>query len=899
MKVLLTNDDGIGAIGLNAMRRALLEVPGVELAVIAPDSNRSATARSITTHQPLWVEEFDFADGTSGFATDGTPVDCVRFAALGLIDFEPELIVSGINHGSNLGDDITYSGTVAAALEGIVLGIPAIAVSQQADHGEMDFRAARSWGREDFAQAAAFVARMVEELERVPMPAGTLLNVNCPIGEIRGAQATRLGKRIYNDRMQLTEEADGRRRYRIYGEMPGYQHEDGTDFAAMADGCIAVTPLHFDLTDQAGVREARRLRPRRAARAGRAGSVSAAAEDRAAELRRALDHHNHRYYVLDDPEVSDADYDAQLNELRDLEAEHPELRTPDSPTQRVGAEPLDKFEQVRHLQPMLSLANARNEEEMAAWVLRSERYLARQGVEMGDVRFVTEPKIDGLAISLVYEDGVLVRGATRGNGEIGEEVTQNLRTIGSIPLRIDDAPPLLEVRGEIYLPLAAFARLNEQRAEAGEPTYANPRNTAAGSIRQLDPQLAASRPLSIWCYSVGALEGISFETHWESLEWLRAHGFKVNRDVEIHDSVDEVVAACRAWQERRDRLDFEIDGVVVKVDDLELQTQLGVVGREPRGAIAWKFPPTTATTMLRGVAWNVGRTGHMVPFAMLEPVQVSGVTVKLATLHNEEDLRRKDVREGDEVIVMRAGDVIPQVVSPTAKAQKRKGRSAPMEPPAKCPACGTPTVKAEGAVFTICPNRTGCPGQVFQAVKHFVGAMDIDGLGEENVRRFLTEGVIENMADLYDLSVERLAELEGFAEISARNLVAAIEQSKQQPFHLVLYALGIPGIGYVNARNLTRNLRSMDALLAASEEELAEVEGVGPIMARTVAETLSEELTRELVARLAGYGLHMEEEGAAPPAEGPLVGKTLVLTGTLPNLTRPDATARIEAAGGR
>jgi DNA ligase (NAD+) len=627
--------------------------------------------------------------------------------------------------------------------------------------------------------------------------------------------------------------------------------------------------------------------------------VSATAEDRAAELRRALDHHNHRYYVLDDPEVSDSEYDALMDELRELESAHPDLRTSDSPTQRVGAEPLDKFDQVQHLQPMLSLANARNEEEMAAWVLRSERYLARQGVEMGDVRFVTEPKIDGLAISLVYEEGVLVRGATRGNGEIGEEVTQNLRTIKAIPLRIDDAPPLLEVRGEIYLPLAAFARLNEQRAEAGEPTYANPRNTAAGSIRQLDPQLTASRPLSIWCYSVGALEGISFETHWDSLEWLRGHGFKVNRDVEIHDTVDEVVAACRAWQERRDRLDFEIDGVVVKVDDLDLQRQLGVVGREPRGAIAWKFPPTTATTTLKGVAWNVGRTGHMVPFAMLEPVQVSGVTVKLATLHNEEDLRRKDVREGDEVIVMRAGDVIPQVVSPTAKAQKRKGRSAPMEPPATCPACGTPTVKAEGAVFTICPNRTGCPGQVFQAVKHFVGAMDIDGLGEENVRRFLAEGLIENMADLYDLTVERLAELEGFAEISAQNLVAAIEESKQQPFHLVLYALGVPGIGYVNARNLARNLRSMDALLAASEEELAEVEGVGPIMAKTVSETLAEERTRELVERLAGYGLHMEEEGAAAPSEGPLVGKTLVLTGTLPNLTRPDATARIEAAGGK
>ncbi|MGH2712422.1 MAG: NAD-dependent DNA ligase LigA [Thermoleophilaceae bacterium] len=620
---------------------------------------------------------------------------------------------------------------------------------------------------------------------------------------------------------------------------------------------------------------------------------------RAEELRKELEHHNHRYYVLDDPEVSDADYDALLNELRDLEAEHPELRTPDSPTQRVGAEPLDKFEQVRHLQPMLSLANARNEEELAAWVLRSERYLARQGVEMGDVRFVTEPKIDGLAISLVYQDGLLVRGATRGNGEIGEEVTQNLRTIGAIPLGIEDAPPLLEVRGEAYMPLAAFAKLNEQRAEAGEPTFANPRNSAAGSIRQLDPQLAAARPLSMWCYGVGALEGLSFETHSESLAWLGEHGFRVNRDVEVHDAVDEVVAACRAWEERRDRLDFEIDGVVVKVDDLDLQRQLGVVGREPRGAIAWKFAPTTATTILRGVAWNVGRTGHMVPFAQLEPVQVSGVTVKLATLHNEEDLRRKDVRDGDEVIVMRAGDVIPQVVSPTAKAQKAKDRSPPPTPPERCPACDTPTVKPEEGVWTICPNRTGCPGQVFQAVKHFVGAMDIDGLGEENARRFLQIGLIENMADIYDLTAERLAELDGFGELSGRNLAEAIEASKRQPFHLVLYALGIPGIGFVNARNLARQLRSVDALLAASEEELTGVEGMGPIMAKTVHETLGEARTRELIERLRDYGLQMEEEGPAPPADGPLVGKTLVLTGTMPNLTRPEATRRIENAGGK
>jgi DNA ligase (NAD+) len=623
------------------------------------------------------------------------------------------------------------------------------------------------------------------------------------------------------------------------------------------------------------------------------------ASERVAELRRQLDYHNHRYYVLDDPEISDSEYDALLNELRDLEAEHPELLTPDSPTQRVGAEPLDKFEQVRHLQPMLSLANARNEEELKAWVLRSERYLARQGVELGDVRFVTEPKIDGLAISLVYENGLLVRGATRGNGEIGEDVTQNLRTIRAIPLRVEGAPPLLEVRGEVYIPLSAFARLNEERAAAGEPTYANPRNTAAGSIRQLDPQLAASRPLSIWCYGVGAVEGLEFDTHREWLDWLRDHGFKVNREVGLHDTVDEVVAACKAWEERRDRLDFEIDGVVVKVDDLDLQRQLGVVGREPRGAIAWKFAPTTATTTLKQVLWNVGRTGHMVPAAVLEPVQVSGVTVKLATLHNEQDLRRKDVREGDEVIVMRAGDVIPQVIAPTAKAQRAEDRGPVPEPPEKCPACGTPTIKPDDGVWTICPNRTGCPGQVFQAVKHFVGAMDIDGLGEENVRRFLSEGLIENFADLYDLTVDRLTALDGFGEVSATNLVRSIEESKRQPFHLVLYALGIKGIGFVNARNLARRFRSMDALLAASESELTDVEGMGGIMARTVHETLSEERTRALIERLRGYRLRMEEEGAAPPAEGPLVGKTLVLTGTLPNLTREEAMRRIEAAGGK
>jgi DNA ligase (NAD+) len=396
------------------------------------------------------------------------------------------------------------------------------------------------------------------------------------------------------------------------------------------------------------------------------------------------------------------------------------------------------------------------------------------------------------------------------------------------------------------------------------------------------------------------VEGKTFKTQSATLEWLGAHGFKVSPDVAVYDDVDALAAGCRAWEERRESLDFEIDGVVVKVNDLELQRSLGVVGREPRGAIAWKFPPMTATTTLNQVAWNVGRTGHMIPFAVLEPVQVSGVTVKLATLHNEEDLKRKDVRDGDEVIVMRAGDVIPQVVSPTAKAQKRKKRSPVPAPPEKCPACGTPTVKPEDGVWTICPNRAGCPGQVLQHVKHFVGAMDIDGFGEETAIRFLREGVIQDAADIYELDEERITALEGFGEISARSLLANIEASKQQPFFRVLYALGIPGIGWVNARNLAAHFGSMDALLEADEEQIVETEGVGPVMAQTLIEWLSEDRTRELIERLRGLGLQMEQEGGPiPGTEGPLAGKTFVITGTLPNISREVATERLEAAGAK
>jgi DNA ligase (NAD+) len=629
-------------------------------------------------------------------------------------------------------------------------------------------------------------------------------------------------------------------------------------------------------------------------------STSPAAAERVAELRAELERHGHLYYVLDEPEISDADYDALLDELRALEAAHPELLSPDSPTQRVGGRPLEKFEPVEHLQPMLSLANARSEEELRAWVARVAALVEKHGLDPANLTYVTEPKIDGLAISLLYEDGVLVRGATRGDGEVGEDVTQNLRTIGAIPLRVPGAPPLLEVRGEVYLPLSAFARLNEARAAAGEPTFANPRNSAAGSIRQLDPELAAARPLSIWCYGVGAVDGLEIDTHREWLAWLAEHGFKVSPNVALHTDVEAMAAECRAWESRRDGLDYEIDGVVVKVDHLPTQRDLGVVGREPRGAIAWKFAPMTAQTVLRRVAWNVGRTGHLVPFADLEPVGVSGVTVKLATLHNEEDLRRKDVRAGDEVIVMRAGDVIPQVISPTPAAQRNPERAEPPRPPERCPSCGTPTVKPEEGVWTICPNRASCPGQLHQAVKHFVsrGAMDIEGLGERQAERLLAEGLIANVADIYELDGDRLTELEGFGEVSARNLLAAIEASKERSFHRVLFGLGIPGVGLVGARGLARRFGSMDALLAATAEEVEETEGFGPILARTIVETLAEERTRDLVERLRGHGLQLEEAGAAA-AEGPLAGRTFVITGTLPSLSREAATERIEAAGGK
>ncbi len=632
--------------------------------------------------------------------------------------------------------------------------------------------------------------------------------------------------------------------------------------------------------------------------------MSVAPEQRAAELREELAVHNRRYYVLDDPTIGDDEYDALLNELRAIEAEYPELLTPDSPTQRVGAPPLERFEQVEHAEQMLSLANARNEEELRAWETRIRNHFKRLDIGAAEFSYTTEPKIDGLAISLTYENGVFVRGATRGDGRVGEDVTQNLRTIGSIPLRIDDAPELIEVRGEVYLPIADFKALNERRAEAGEATFANPRNSAAGSIRQLDPSLAAERPLSVWTYGIGAMRGLDLATHSDEVAWLGERGFKVNPDTAHHEGIESVVKRCHWWEGRRDQLDYEIDGVVVKVDERALWRELGVVGREPRWAIAWKFAPSTATTKLLDVVWNVGRTGHLVPFAMLEPVHVSGVTVSTATLHNEEDLARKDVRVGDEVVIMRAGDVIPQVVSPLI--QRRAKGTRRVKPPKKCPACGTPVEKPEDAVFSICPNRAGCPGQASQHVKHFVskGAMDIEGLGEELALNFLSDGLIADVADIYELSeddlVDRKVGGKSFKEKSAQNLLTAIDASRARPFQRVLYALGLPGVGYVTAEALADHFGSIDALHTADPEQIEEVEGVGPIMAVQIAESLADERTWELVEKLKEKGLRLEQNADERRATGgPLEGKTLVLTGTLPELTREEAGALIKSAGGK
>ena len=626
-------------------------------------------------------------------------------------------------------------------------------------------------------------------------------------------------------------------------------------------------------------------------------SSSATLSERAEELRRLLDYHSYRYYVLDDPEIADAEFDRLYDELRALEDANPELVTPDSPTQRVGAAPSDRFRKVDHLSPMGSLDKVTTDEALRKWAEDVRKRLAADE----RVAVVTEPKIDGSAVSLVYEDGVFARGATRGDGYRGEDVTPNLRTIRAVlpRMRLPDGerpPRLLEVRGEVYMPLSGFRAFNERLVAEGKKPAPNPRNAAAGSLRQLDPRVTAARPLSIWVHGIGHREGVAAETHWRALAWLRERGFRTNPLAERHESIEDVAAVCREWEKRRGELDYEIDGVVIKVDSFEQQARLGALHDRPRWARAYKWAPLTAETTLLKIHIRVGRTGALNPWAQLEPVEVGGVTISTATLHNEEDVNRKDIREGDRVIVQRAGDVIPQVVGPVLP---HPPEAKPFRMPRQCPLCGAEIVKPEGEAMHRCPNRA-CPSRGLETLIHWVGAaMDIEGVGEQFVRRLWNEGMLRSLPDLYRLTLDQLVGLEGYGEISARNALEAIERSKRQPFHRVLYGLNIPQVGWVTALNLARHFRSADALGDAGAEEIMAVEGVGPDRAEAIAEWFRDEENRALVRELRELGLRLEAEPEERPAEGPLTGKTYVITGTLERWSRGDAKAALEAKGAR
>src|SRR3954454_21941087 len=595
------------------------------------------------------------------------------------------------------------------------------------------------------------------------------------------------------------------------------------------------------------------------------------AQQRLDELREQVDHHLHRYHVLDEPEISDADYDRLFDELKALEEEHPDLITPDSPTQRVGAPPSERFRKVEHLTPMGSLEKVTDDESLFKWADDVRKRLDSDE----PVAYVIEPKIDGLAVNLTYENGILTRGATRGDGIQGEDVTVNLRTIPSIPLRMHggDAPALLEVRGEVYMPLSGFRELNERVAELGQKLAPNPRNAAAGSLRQKDSSITASRPLSVWVYGVGLADGLGLSSHWEELEWLREHGFRTNPFAERLETIEDVARRCRDWEKRRAELDYEIDGIVIKVDSLEQQRILGALNQRPRWSRAFKWAPMTAQTKLLKIAIRVGRTGPLNPWAMLEPVQVGGVTVSRATLHNEEDINRKQIREGDVVIVQRAGDVIPQVVGP-AGAHQPGTREFRM--PKKCPLCGTNIVKPEGEVMHRCPNRD-CPSRGIETLNNWVmAAADIEGVGEQLVRRLWDAGLVRSVPDLYLLAKEQLLELDGFQEKSAGNVIGSIERSKEIPFRRVLYGLNIPDVGGVTAGVLARELGTIDRLLGATVEELQAIDGIGPDRAASIAEWFEDKVNRKLVEELRELGLRMEAGEEDRPVEGPLTGQSYV-----------------------
>ncbi|NPV54834.1 MAG: NAD-dependent DNA ligase LigA [Firmicutes bacterium] len=634
------------------------------------------------------------------------------------------------------------------------------------------------------------------------------------------------------------------------------------------------------------------------------------ARRRVEELRRIIEHHNYRYYVLDDPEISDAEFDALMRELAALEAQHPELVTPDSPTQRVGGKAVEGFAPVVHRVPMLSLANAYSFEELRAFDARVRRFL---GAAAHGLEYVTELKIDGLAVSLLYEDGRFIQGATRGDGEVGEDVTHNLRTIRSIPMRLRGGEGLtLDVRGEVYMVKREFEKLNEERRRAGEPLFANPRNAAAGSLRQLDPGVTASRPLDIFLYAVGHSPDRRFATHMEVLEALKRLGFRVNSNIELCRDINEVIEYCERWGERRGELDYEIDGIVVKVNSLELQEMLGATAKSPRWAIAYKFPARQGTTVIKDIRVQVGRTGALTPLAILEPIELAGSVVSRATLHNEDMIRSKDIRIGDTVIVQKAGDVIPEVVRVVKEG--RTGNEREFIMPSRCPECGSDVVRLEGEAVARCVG-VKCPAQLREGILHFASrdAMDIEGMGPAIVTQLLDRGLVRDFADIYYLEFDDLAGLERMGKKSAQNLLDAIEASKDRGLARVVYALGIRHVGENVARMLAERFGDMESLMKAGIEELTAVPEIGPRIAESVVAFMSEEGNRDVIRRLQEAGVRMTEDragmggagepGAGGPGRGtvdfPLSGKTFVLTGGLERFTRDEAEEMIRRLGGR
>jgi len=619
------------------------------------------------------------------------------------------------------------------------------------------------------------------------------------------------------------------------------------------------------------------------------------------DLRKQINYHNYRYYVLDSPEISDFEYDELMRELLRLEAENPELVTSDSPTQRVGAAPVDSFPPMAHRVPLLSIDNAMDTDELRAFHQRVVKLVGKE-----DVPYCCEPKFDGLAVELVYENGIFVRGGTRGDGYTGEDVTSNLKTIKSIPLKLiaEDPPDFLEVRGEVLLYKNALKALNMERSEKQEPLFANPRNAAAGSLRQLDPRITASRPLVFFSYGIVDAVSVGLDSQFDTLRRLQEYGFRVNPDIRLCHGIDEAIDLCLSMQEKRESLPYEIDGVVIKVNDIADQRVLGIKARSPRWSIAYKFPPVQATTILRKIGVQVGRTGVLTPVAVLDPVKIGGVTVSRATLHNADEVKRKDVREGDTVIVQRAGDVIPEIVAPVPS--KRTGKEREFAMPETCPVCGSGIIrdtsgeKGKQGVMYRCVNMA-CPAILKEQIYHFASkdALDIDGLGRKIVQQMVDKGLVRDVSDLYILTRDDIMGLDGFAELSTSNLLNSIQESKKTTLGRFLYGLGIPHVGEVAARDLAQHFGSLEKVMEASQDELQSMKGIGKEMARAISSFFSNERNRAVIGKLLDRGLEITLQKTAKRAEAPLEGKKFCFSGSLQSMTRSEAKKEVEGKGGQ